>query len=69
MCLITEQAISGVFIPVDNPPDGDEELPEPYIYTDFIKPPNSFGIGNTTFKTVNWTYFKQLFNQHCDWML
>ena len=43
-------------------------IPEPYIYTDFIPPQNSFGMGETTFKEVNWSYFKELFNQHCDWL-
>jgi hypothetical protein len=43
--------------------------PEPYIYNTFTPPLNSFGVGEHTIKTVNWTYFKQLFNTHCDWSL
>jgi len=46
-----------------------DDIPEPYLYEYFTPPSNSFGIGNTTFKHVNWSYFKQLFNSHCDWSL
>lgn len=49
----------------DEPP----VVPEPFLYEEFVAPPSSFGMGNATFKTVNWSYFKELFNQHCDWML
>jgi len=46
--------------------DGGEETPEiilkPYIYTEFIAPVNSFGMGNTTFKEVNWTFWQKWFN-------
>jgi len=46
-------------------PIGDEINNTPaYIYEHFIPPENSFGIGETTFKTVNWSYFKQLFSNH-----
>ena len=45
------------------------DVPEPYIYEDFIAPSNSFGMGDTTFKKVNWSYFKELFTSHCSWML
>ncbi len=48
----------------DLSPVGDIE-PEAYIY--WYAPPNSFGIRET--KTVNWSYFKQLFNSHTDWIL
>ena len=41
------------------------EIPEPYIYT--YAPSNSFGA--TSFKEVNWSYFKQLFNAHTSWLL
>jgi len=44
-------------------------VPEPYIYTNFTPPSNSFGMGETVFKSVNWTYFKELFTSHCSWML
>ena len=49
--------------------EDENPIPEPYLYENFTPPSNSFGMGNTTFKTVNWSYFKQLFNQHCSWML
>ena len=51
----------------DEPPA--EDIPEPYLYEHFVPPSNSFGMGETTFKTVNWSYFKQLFTDHCDWVL
>jgi len=52
-------------------PMGDEAepLPQPFLYEEFIAPEHSFGMGDTTFKTVNWSYFKQLFNAHCDWII
>jgi len=43
--------------------------PEAYIYEHFIPPDNSFGLGETTFKTVNWSYFWQLFRNHSLWQL
>ncbi|GAH06120.1 unnamed protein product, partial [marine sediment metagenome] len=36
-------------------------------YNYWYAPENSFGISST--KTVNWSYFKQLFLKHTDWML
>ena len=49
--------------------DDEVVIPEPYLYEEFIKPSNSFGLDNTTFKSVNWSYFKQLFNAHTQWSL
>lgn len=46
---------------------GDEPPLEPEAYHYWYAPPNSFGIQET--KTVNWSYFKQLFLAHTDWML
>lgn len=40
-----------------------------YDYEYFYAPENSFGMGNAIFKNVNWTYFRQLFNQYVDWSL
>jgi len=56
-------ASAGVMlIPVgDEPPE--PLIPEPYLYEEFIAPDNSFGIGDTTFKTVNWSYFQDFFNE------
>ncbi len=36
-------------------------------YDYWYAPENSFGIEST--KSVNWTFFKQLFLAHTDWML
>jgi len=40
---------------------------ESVAYHYWYAPENSFGISST--KTVNWSYFKQLFLAHTDWML
>ena len=48
----------------DPPLDG-----EPFLYEHFVPPDGSFGMGETTFKTVNWSYFKELFLAHTDWMM
>jgi len=50
--------------PVDDPPDD-----EPYLYEYIVPPVDSFGIGETIFKTVNWSYFWQLFLAHSAWQL
>jgi len=52
-------------IPVKADPLGDPPSGSPYDY--WYAPPNSFGIEEM--KTVNWSYFKDLFLAHTDWML
>ena len=56
-------ATGTVLLPVGDPPVYPDGSPYDYWYA----PPNSFGISET--KSVNWTYFKQLFLAHTDWML
>ena len=41
--------------------------PDPGPYDYWHAPSDSFGVSRT--KSVNWTYFKQLFLAHTDWML
>lgn len=43
----------------------DDDTPQPYFYE--YMPENTFGI--PYMKTVNWSYFRELFNQYCDWEL
>lgn len=43
------------------------EYPNGKPYNYWFAPDNSFGISEM--KTINWSYFKQLFNQYCDWEL
>jgi len=50
-------------------PLGDPPLGEPFDYEYFTPPSNSFGMGETTFKTVNWSYFKSLFLAHTEWSM
>ncbi|GAH34101.1 unnamed protein product, partial [marine sediment metagenome] len=39
-----------------------DTIPQPFIYEHFIPPENSFGMGETTFKSVNWSFFDDCFN-------
>lgn len=51
-----------------NPVGDDPPLdPDGEAYHYWYAPENSFGISST--KTVNWSYFKQLFLAHTDWMM
>ena len=47
----------------------EQVIPQPYIYTDFIKPVNSFGMGNTTFKNVNISFYRSWLNDTIQWSL
>jgi len=44
-----------------------EDIPEPYIVEHFIPPENSFGIGETNFTYVNWSFFWQKFRSNSRW--
>ena len=69
---IIQEILSGsnrdTISPLGDDPPGDDS-PEPFFYENFTVPNNSFGMGNTTFKTVNWSYFKELFLAHNQWLL
>lgn len=39
---------------------------KPYLYEEFIKPENSFGLGSTIFSEVNWTYWQKWVNNSID---
>jgi len=53
-----------------DPPIGDEPVvPEPYLYEEFIAPPNSFGMGDTTFKDVNISFYRSWLNTTVVWSL
>jgi len=63
---VIQETLSGVEtkdLLADDPP----VEPEPYFYEDFIPPSNSFGMDETTFKTVNWSFFWQKFRRHSAW--
>ena len=42
-------------------------LVEPYVYTDFVAPSNSFGVGNTIFTDINRTFFRSWLNDTVVW--
>ena len=50
--------------PLSDPPE-----PEAFFYEHFVPPNGSFGIGETTFKTVNTSLLKQKIKNNCDWAL
>lgn len=52
----------------DEPPEL-LDIPEPYLYEKFIVPSNSFGTGNTTFKEVNITFYRNWLNTTIIWSL
>jgi len=51
-----------------SPPEEDVDY-EAYFYEHFVPPAGSFGMDETTFKTVNWSYFWSIFRDHSDWQL
>ena len=60
--------LSGFYF--DGEPPGDDPepiIPEPYIVEHFIPPSNSFGIGETNFTYVNWSFFWQKFRSNSRW--
>jgi len=44
-----------------------DDIPEPYIVEHFIPPSNSFGMGETNFTYVNWSFFWQKFRSNSRW--
>jgi len=60
--------LSGFYF--DGEPPGDDPepiIPEPYIVEHFIPPENSFGLGETNFTYVNWSFFWQKFRSNSRW--
>ena len=62
--IITILVLSIFPLTVHSDPEG-----EPFLYEFVDVPDNSFGVSDYWIKTVNWSYFKSLFNQYMDWNL
>jgi len=60
--LLISSVLSGLQIMI-SPVYGDD-LIEPYVYTYFEAPSNSFGFSNGTLKSVNFSYFWSFFENH-----
>jgi len=70
-CNVTVQTLKdsygdNEYVNITDPPDPPLD-PDIEAYHYWSAPEHSFGISST--KTVNWSYFKQLFLAHTDWML
>jgi len=62
-------ATGGVIYFDSGPEIPDLDIPEPFIYTDFIPPKDSFGMGETIFKDVNISFYRSWLNTTVVWSL